>query len=179
MNKKGFSKTIFLIIIILLGTVGYFALIKKQEPTNQQIDTKSSAPTQTSSTVSEENEAIAILSPNGGEKLIKGQEYLIKWKTNLPKSAPIHISFRQNSSLSKDVYKEFNLKTANSQYEEFNDSIYPNLVSNIGNYVYKIPNDISSGNNWQVMIWSGQSCSVWNQEKKCNFDLSDNFFSIQ
>ena len=42
MNKKGFSKIIFLVTIVLIGIAGYFVLVKKQEPVAQQIDISSS-----------------------------------------------------------------------------------------------------------------------------------------
>lgn len=158
-NKKGFVKiSIVVVVIIAIGIAGYFVTVKKQK---------------------QDSRVITILSPNGGEKFIRGQEYLIKWKSGLQSSAPINISFVKNSFVAKDIYKEFNSQTVNYQYEVFTDSISSKPISNTGNYLYKIPSDMSAGDNWQIMIWSGQSCDVRNQDKKCSFDFSDNFFSIR
>lgn len=158
-NEKGFVKIFIVVaVIVAISIAGYFVIVKKPK---------------------QDSQAITVLSPNGGEKLIRGQEYLIKWTSGLQSSAPINISFVKNSFVAKDIYKEFNSKTVNHQYEVFTDSISSKPISNSGNYVYKIPNDMSVGDNWQIMIWSGQSCDIRNQEKKCFFDFSDDFFSIR
>ena len=49
MNKNGFaSMVIVVLVVIIIGAVGYFALVKKQEPFAQQIDIPSSIDTKTS-----------------------------------------------------------------------------------------------------------------------------------
>lgn len=48
MNQKGFANIILVVVIvILLGAVGYFAFIKKSEPVAQQTNTPNPASTQT------------------------------------------------------------------------------------------------------------------------------------
>ena len=43
MNKKGFASVVIVVlVVIIIGVVGYFALVKKQEPVVQQVDTPSS-----------------------------------------------------------------------------------------------------------------------------------------
>lgn len=68
MNQKGFAKTILVVVIVvLLGTVGYFAFVKKTEPVAQQ---PTSTPTPTDPTAnwkiySNTRYAYTIKYPNG------------------------------------------------------------------------------------------------------------------
>jgi hypothetical protein len=80
-NQKGFSPIIILIIIVLLGG-GIFAW-QYFSGSEEQAE--------------KEGPYIEVLTPNGGEKLVVGEEYVIRWRTeNLPSNAKILIRIKRD-----------------------------------------------------------------------------------
>ena len=64
MNQKGFTNIILVVIIvILLGAVGYFAFVKKSTPIVQQTSTPTSTPPSATNPISSQT-TITILVPN-------------------------------------------------------------------------------------------------------------------
>ena len=105
MNQKGFANIILIVVIVVLvGAVGYFAFVKKMEPVVQQPtpsptqNTQPTTPPPVTNTPPPTSEVpkvippapvsssvgspITLISPNGGEKFTKGKMYKITWKTS-------------------------------------------------------------------------------------------------
>ncbi|MEK9183516.1 MAG: hypothetical protein AAB890_00390 [Patescibacteria group bacterium] len=70
--KKGFANVILILVIIVVGAAGYFALVRKPA----KITDNQTSQTQEETT---QSPSITVISPNGGEKWEVGRSYEIRW----------------------------------------------------------------------------------------------------
>lgn len=83
MNQKGFIKILIIAIaVIIIGTIGYFTLVKKPPTTP--------SPEGQGAYIPSEEEIIRVLFPKGGETLEIGKTYEIRWENYIGKE-PINI----------------------------------------------------------------------------------------
>jgi len=104
---------------------------------------------------------IRVLSPNGGEKWVKGNNYLIKLEVQSPSSSAYDIVCVSIGKTTIDLYK--------------GGELYKEITQNFSlkdNYFWKIPADIPTGNDYKIKISTiVPPCGII-------FDTSDNYFSI-
>jgi hypothetical protein len=93
--------------------------------------------------------AVSVISPNGGEILLRGTQFEIKWYYNLPEN--IKIELYRNGS--------------------FFESIAGSLP-NSGSYFWTVPQEGLIGSDFKVKISSVSNPGIYN-------DYSDNFFTIE
>jgi len=91
--------------------------------------------------------SLKLISPNGGEKLIINERYSISWVSNYVEKINIYYSIDDNNW----------------------NEIVTNLVSEIGSYGWKVPNEISKS--LKIKIVSNKFTNV--------LDVSDNYFAIE
>jgi hypothetical protein len=92
--------------------------------------------------------AVSVISPNGGEILLRGTQFEIKWYYNLPENIKIEL-FRNGS---------------------FFESIAGSLP-NSGSYFWTVPQEGLIGSDFKVKISSVSNPGIY-------YDYSDNFFTI-
>lgn len=104
-NQKGFVNIVLIVLVVILaGTVGYFALIKKSEPIAQQPN-----PTQTQTTIQAET-SVSPTTPSATEQSEKDTE--TSQNNIAPKKTPMAVPLSDLLSLNpyanaKHKYKIF------------------------------------------------------------------------
>jgi hypothetical protein len=125
-QKGSTSMWLIIVIVVLVIIVGYFAFIKKSVP------------------------SITIVSPNGGEILKIGQEYVIQWDSkNIPKNDQIDIILFKKRGLTK-IGQLSNNSFPKSYVWRVSDVLLPDVGSDfklrIGAY------SVQSGGGWESQV---------------------------
>jgi hypothetical protein len=162
MSQKGFVSIILVnIVVIVVGIVGYFALVEKKEPVAQQ----STLPLEPSSDLPN----ITILSPNGGEVWNQNDQYTIRWVySGLDKNDEVYIGLRffDSSDIDKGVCWLNKKSTAGIGYL----SLVPKYVECGKDDM--LP-DLKTGGRYKVQIGVSKYSSGIGVA-----DYSDNYFTI-
>ena len=96
MSQKGFIKILIIaIVVIIIGTIGYFALVKKP----------SAPPEKQRAFIPNEKEIIRVSFPKGGERLEIGNTYEIRWE-NYIGDKPLTIALQVTTPNGKTYLKK-------------------------------------------------------------------------
>lgn len=126
------------------------------------------------------NPSVTIISPNGGEKIIAGQRYQIRYKTSGISSEQHMVIALANINSDeiarvgeKNITQGVNVtvppNNANARYIQSNFSGFPD-VTNTGVYYWQVPSNIPTGSNYYLYIGEGVKMGAT--------DFSDHAFSI-
>lgn len=105
--------------------------------------------------ISASNKSITVISPNGGENLLKGATYPIKWNSSNVDS--VYIKLRKGADIkSADTYNG-------------SEGEVSKIISNSGIFFWTVPSTLPDGNDYAIRIVDGTAVVL---------DDSDSLFSI-
>lgn len=121
--------------------------------------------------------SIQVLKPNGGEIWERGKQYPVRWNTTgIAANAPLFANVIKTSTIISDPYKA--RPTGVAGQELFVQALFPQGLPKEGEFTYVVPQTLTPGT-YQLLIWSGQNCSVTNTAQKCTFDLSNGLITVR
>lgn len=189
--KKGFGLLGFLVIaaIIALFVSGglYLKRLKKDSDTlkqaNDAIEQAEQAKSQVETSTDQGSQVgvvvtkkkVRLIAPNGGEVWKRKNQYNVRWTTTLAGSVKMTAVLFRPKQLVADPYAT--APGAIAGVEMFRPATFPSK-ENEGSYTYVVPETLPAGK-YQVVLWAGDNCSPTNKQKRCDYDLSDGFFTIQ
>lgn len=125
---------------------------------------------------SSQSAPVRVISPNGGETWLRGKQYNVKWNTTLASGAKVFIILVKTATIIRDPYTVAPDKFIS--FEMFPQSLFPQGLPKEGTFTYSVPNSLPAGS-YQLLVWSGEVCSIAVKKPKCVFDLSDSIFTIK
>lgn len=118
---------------------------------------------------------VRLIYPNGGQVWYRGKQYNIQWRSDLPGTIGVRAVLFKPTTLVTDPYAV--RPRSIGGYEMFSRSTFT-TGGNEGSFSYRVPDGLPPGK-YQVLLWAGDNCSEARPEKRCQFDLSDSFFTIR
>ena len=180
MNENKTGLTIGVIVLILLVIAGLFYLKAVNKGSKGEV-TPPATPEATSPTPTPapttSGQRIQVLSPNSATTWLRGKNYSVRWNTTgIGADQSVYVNIIKTSKLMTDPYaadpEEF------SGYELFTPAIFPQGLPQEGTASYTVPQTVTPGT-YQILIWSGTTCSVTKPAQRCVFDMSDGLITIK
>jgi hypothetical protein len=120
---------------------------------------------------------VQVISPNGGEVWVRGQQYNIKWNTTgVASTTAVYLDLIKTSVIISDPYAV--TPEVLGGYELFHQSVFPKGLPKEGTVSYKVPDTMKPGT-YQLLVWAGKDCAITKPGKECLFDLSNGLITVK
>ncbi len=146
----------------------------KENSNKNEINATSTLSSKPTTVVSTPKQKLRLISPNGGEVWERSKQYNVRWTSEFSEKTRITAVIFKTSRVVTNPYTSAGIVTG---FEMFSPAVFP-AATNEGSFVYRVSDSLATGK-YQILLWAGENCSPTDRLRRCDFDLSNNLFTIK